>query len=103
MTFYTFVVLLILVGYFWWLARLVHEFFTNPRERARLVARPERMFFTLLGVVLFTMFLVGICIPSIGEITIISIGSQNFRIWGVGLLGSFAWLAFAWRTMNRSD
>jgi hypothetical protein len=103
MTFYDLFRLLILVAYFGWLASLARELITNSIERARFFARPERALFVLLGVVLMTMFLVGICIPAIGEITVFSIANQNFRIWGIGLIGSFVWLAFGgWRMANES-
>jgi hypothetical protein len=83
--------LLVLLAFFGWLASLAYEFFTSPTERTRFSARPGRMLFALLGVSLFSMFLVGICIPAIGEITLFSTGNLNFRIWGIGLVGLFAW------------
>src|SRR5271167_2413708 len=103
MTFYELFSLLLLVVYFGWLASLARELFTNPSERARFFARPERALFVLSGVVLTTIFLVGICVPAIGEITVFTMGEQKFRIWGIGLVGSFAWLAFGgWRMANKS-
>jgi hypothetical protein len=101
MTFYDLFSLLVLVAYFGWLASLARELFTNPIERARFCARPGRMLFVLSGVALLTMLLVGICVQAIGEITVFSIGDQKFRIWGIGLVGSFAWLALGdWRMAN---
>lgn len=83
--------ILVLVAFFGWLASLAYEFFTSPTERTRFSARPGRMLFVLLGVVLFSMFLVGICIPAIGEITVFSTSVLKFRIWGIGVVGLFAW------------
>jgi hypothetical protein len=101
MTFYQLFGLVILVAYFGWLFSLGRELVRNPDERARFFARPARMLFVFSAVVLFTMFLVGAFIPAIGEITILSVGSYNFRIWGVGLAGSFLWLVLGgWRMAN---
>jgi hypothetical protein len=88
--------LLVLLAFFWWVASLAHEFFTSPTERTRFAARPGPMLYALLSLVLLGMLLVGIFIPAIGEITVFSTGGLKFRIWGIGLVGSFAWLLLRW-------
>jgi hypothetical protein len=103
MTFYDLFRLLMLVAYLSWLAVLGRELVTKPEERARFFGNPERVVFVLIGLVLFSMFIVGICVPAIGEIEIFSIGGQHIRIWGIGLVGSFAWLACGWRMANRAS
>jgi hypothetical protein len=102
-TFGALIVLAMLVGYFFFAFGGLAPVFTDPAERARLAARPERAIFALIGLVLLGMLIVGICIPSLGEITLFSVGNYNIRIWGIGLIGSFAWMLLGWRSMNGWD
>jgi hypothetical protein len=98
MSFYQLFGFLILAAYIWWLGSFAYELITNADGRKRFFSRPGRALFVFCAVLLFTMLLVGISIPAIGEISIGSIGSYKIRIWGVGLIGSFLWLALGgWR------
>lgn len=98
MSFYQLFGFAILFAYVWWLGSLAYELITNANERKRFFSRPGRALVVFCAVLLFTMLLVGIFIPAIGEISIGSIGGYKIRIWGVGLVGSFLWLALGgWR------
>jgi MFS family permease len=77
---------LFLFAVLYWLGFLAYQYFTDPSERERSHKQPGRFLLALLSVVLFLMFVVGVCIPAFGNLAI-SVGDQRLRIWAIGLIG----------------
>jgi len=96
----TVLAILVALAVLYWFGSLAYAYSTSPIERARLNKQPVHMLVALLAIVSLLMLLLGICVPGLGNLSII-LGQHQFRIWTIGLVGCIVFTAISFIIRRR--